>query len=75
MSFNTRAVRSHGSSTHKRSTLELLVRGKLAGETAKMFSQAHHFERFTYNAPTNCDYCSHIIWSLTKTSKEDSVEK
>ena len=68
MSFNTHSVRSHGCTLHKRSTLELLVRGKLVGaETAKMFSQSHHFEKFTYTAPASCDYCSHVIWGLAKT--------
>lgn len=57
----------HGRSTHKRSTIELLVRSKMLGEAAKAFSQAHHFVQFNYTTPANCDYCSHILWGLIKT--------
>ncbi len=67
MSFNTQIVRSHGRTIHKRSTIELLVKGKMLGEAAKMFSQPHHFEKFTYTTPASCDYCSHVLWGLVKT--------
>jgi len=67
MSFNTQMVKSHGRSIHKRSTLEILVRGKLIGEASKMFSQTHRFEKFTYTTPAYCDYCSHVLWGLVKT--------
>ncbi|XP_074660812.1 myotubularin-related protein 13-like [Tubulanus polymorphus] len=66
-SFNTQLVRSHGRSIHKRSTLEILVKGKMVGEAAKMFSQPHRFEKFTYSTPAYCDYCSHVLWGLVKT--------
>ena len=59
----------HGRSTHKRSTIELLVRSKMLGEAAKAFSQAHHFVQFNYTTPANCDYCSHILWGLIKTGE------
>ena len=67
VSFNTQLVRSHGRSIHKRSTIELLVKGKMLGEAAKMFSQPHRFEKFTYTTPAYCDYCSHVLWGLVKT--------
>ena len=67
VSFNTSIVRSHGRTIHKRSTIELLVRGKMLGEAAKMFSQPHRFEKFTYTTPAYCDYCSHVLWGLVKT--------
>ena len=67
MSFNTQLVRSHGRTIHKRSTIEILVKGKMLGEAAKMFSQPHRFEKFTYTTPASCDYCSHVLWGLVKT--------
>lgn len=67
VSFNTQLNRSHGRSLHKRSTLEILVKGKMLGEAAKMFSQPHHFEKHTYTTPAYCDYCTHVLWGLVKT--------
>ncbi|XP_048241880.1 myotubularin-related protein 13-like isoform X3 [Haliotis rufescens] len=67
VSFNTQMVRSHGRSIHKRSTLEILVRGKMLGEAARMFTQPHHFEKTTFTTPMYCDYCTHVLWGLSKT--------
>ncbi len=67
VSFNTQMVRSHGRSIHKRSTLEILVRGKMLGEAARMFSQPHHFEKHTFTTPMYCDYCTLMLWGLSKT--------
>lgn len=69
-SFNTQIVKSHGRSIHKRSTLEILVKGKMLGEAAKMFSQPHRFEKYTYTTPAYCDYCGQVLWGLLKTGKE-----
>ncbi|CAG2192244.1 MTMR5_13 [Mytilus edulis] len=60
-------LRSHGRSIHKRSTLEILVKGKMLGEAAKRFSQPHRFEKFTYTTPAYCDYCSQVLWGFLKT--------
>ncbi|XP_048780687.1 myotubularin-related protein 13-like isoform X2 [Ostrea edulis] len=67
LSFNTQIVKSHGRSIHKRSTLEILVKGKMLGEAAKMFSQPHRFEKHTYTTPAYCDYCGQVLWGLLKT--------
>ncbi|KAK3103033.1 hypothetical protein FSP39_015926, partial [Pinctada imbricata] len=67
VSFNTQIVKSHGRSIHKRSTLEILVKGKMLGEAAKMFSQPHRFEKYTYTTPAYCDYCNQVLWGLLKT--------
>lgn len=69
VSVNTQLVRSHGRSIHKRSTLEILVRGKILGDAARMFSQPHRFEKHTYTTSTFCDYCSQMLWGLSKTGK------
>jgi hypothetical protein len=62
-------VRSHGRSIHKRSTLEILVRGKMLGEAARMFSQPHRFEKFTYTTPTSCDFCQQLLWGFSKNGR------
>ena len=53
-----------GRTLHKRSTLEFIMRGRILGDAAQMFSQPHHFEKFTYTTPAYCDYCSHVLWGL-----------
>lgn len=60
-------ARSHGRSIHKRSTLEILVKGKMLGEAARLFSQPHVFEEWTYTTAVYCDYCSQLLWGLAKT--------
>ena len=62
-------ARSHGRSIHKRSTLEILVKGKMLGEAARMFGQPHRFEEWTYTTAVYCDLCSNVLWGLTKTGK------
>ncbi len=51
---------------------EILVKGKMLGEAAKLFSQPHRFEKFTYTTPAYCDYCSHVLWGLVKTGEAGS---
>ncbi|XP_053384706.1 myotubularin-related protein 13-like isoform X1 [Mercenaria mercenaria] len=67
LSFNMQLARSHGRSIHKRSTLEILVKGKMLGEAARMFGQPHRFEEWTYTTAVYCDLCSNVLWGLTKT--------
>ncbi|XP_055899918.1 myotubularin-related protein 13-like isoform X1 [Biomphalaria glabrata] len=67
VSLNTQLIRSHGRSIHKRSTLEILLRGKMLGESARMFSQPHRFEKHAYTTSTYCDLCGQILWGLSKT--------
>jgi len=67
-SYGITTSRSHGRVSHKRSTVELLVKGKLLGQATKALgSQAHHFEKYVYTTPATCDYCSHVLWGLLKT--------
>jgi myotubularin-related protein 5/13 len=74
-SISTQVVKSHGRSIHKRSTLEILVKGKMLGEAAKRFSQPHRFDKFTYTTPAYCDYCSQVLWGFLKTDLTTCVEK
>ncbi|XP_026287376.1 myotubularin-related protein 13 isoform X1 [Frankliniella occidentalis] len=68
-SFSTQLVRSHGRLLHKRSTLEILMRGKIAGaqDAAHVYSHPHRFERYSYTTPSYCDYCSNVLWGPVKT--------
>ncbi|XP_044747784.1 myotubularin-related protein 13 isoform X1 [Coccinella septempunctata] len=68
-SFSTDLVRSHGRLVHKRSTLEILMRGKMAGaaETSLVYSHPHRFDKYNYTTPTYCDYCSNLLWGPVKT--------
>ncbi|XP_022243465.1 myotubularin-related protein 13-like [Limulus polyphemus] len=68
-SITTQLIRSHGRSIHKRSTIEILIRGKMVGEAnqPQVYSHPHRFEKYNYTTPTYCDSCSHILWGLVKT--------
>lgn len=68
-SFSTQLVRSHGRLLHKRSTLEILMRGKLVGaaEQTPVYSHPHRFERYNFTTPTYCDLCTNVLWGPVKT--------
>nr|CAD7393185.1 unnamed protein product [Timema cristinae] len=67
--LRTQLVRSHGRLLHKRSTLEILMRGKMVGaaEAAHVYSHPHRFERYNYTTPTYCDHCTNVLWGPVKT--------
>ncbi|XP_017780101.1 PREDICTED: myotubularin-related protein 13 isoform X2 [Nicrophorus vespilloides] len=67
-SFSTALVRSHGRLVHKRSTLEILMRGKMVGaaESSLVYSHPHRFEKYNYTTPTHCDQCPHLLWGPVK---------
>lgn len=70
-SFSTALVRHHGRLIHKRSTLELLLRGKLAGgnttgNESSVYAHPHRFERLDSATPTHCDACSGVLWGPVK---------
>ncbi|XP_065158308.1 myotubularin-related protein 13 isoform X2 [Atheta coriaria] len=68
-SFSTALVRSHGRLVHKRSTLEILMRGKMVGaaEATLGYSHPHRFEKYNYTTPTQCDLCANVLWGPVKT--------
>ncbi|XP_047497581.1 myotubularin-related protein 13-like isoform X3 [Penaeus chinensis] len=74
VSMTTQMVRHHGRSVHKRSTIEILIRGKTSssagggGDTPQgCYSHPHRFEKYNYTTPSYCDHCSSLLWGPLKT--------
>ncbi|XP_054263415.1 myotubularin-related protein 13 [Macrosteles quadrilineatus] len=69
-SFSTALVRSHGRLQHKRSTLEILMRGKMEARqetlAAPAYSHPHRFEKHNFTTPTHCDLCTNRLWVPVK---------
>lgn len=63
-SFSSAIVRSHGRMLHKRSTLEILMRGRLTGGLHQQdtFAHPHRFEKHSYTTPTHCNHCDGVLW-------------
>lgn len=61
-SFSSALVRRHGRLSHKRSTLDVLVRGRLASLPAP-----HRFAPHHRTAPTHCDHCESLLFGPVKT--------
>lgn len=62
-SFSSAIVRSHGRLLHKRSTLEILMRGRHAGGIhQETFAHPHRFEKHSYTTPTHCNHCDGVLW-------------
>ncbi|XP_055601637.1 myotubularin-related protein 13 [Uranotaenia lowii] len=61
-SFSSALVRSHGRLLHKRSTLEIIMRGRQAGYHQENFLHPHRFEKHAYSAPINCNHCGNVLW-------------
>lgn len=73
VSMTTQMVRHHGRSVHKRSTIEILIRGKTSssagggGDTPQgCYSHPHRFEKYNYTTPSYCDHCSSLLWGPLK---------
>lgn len=64
-SFSSAMVRSHGRLLHKRSTLEILMRGRLSGNHHQQdaFVNPHRFEKHLYTTPAHCSYCDGVLWN------------
>ncbi|XP_048585296.1 myotubularin-related protein 13 isoform X2 [Nematostella vectensis] len=60
---NTRWAKQQALMQHKRSTMEVILRGKLQEEDrgAQGFSQPHNFVKHMFLTPSNCDYCLQLI--------------
>lgn len=64
-SFSSALVRSHGRLLHKRSTMEILMRGRLSGNhhQQETFVNPHRFEKHLYTTPAHCNYCDGVLWN------------
>lgn len=60
-SLSSILLQSHGKLAHKRSTLEILMKGRLSGYQDKFF-HPHRFEKHPYTTPTNCNHCTKLLW-------------
>ncbi|XP_055539835.1 myotubularin-related protein 13 [Wyeomyia smithii] len=61
-SFSSALVRCHGRLLHKRSTLEIIMRGRQVGYHQENFLHPHRFEKHAYSAPINCNHCGNVLW-------------
>ena len=73
-SVSSQSCRSLSYSTHKRSTIDLLIRGKMAGmgatggDSSQLYlNRCHKFEKYNFTTLTQCDHCRHVLWGLVKT--------
>lgn len=79
VSMTTALVRHHGRSVHKRSTIEILVRGKASGGSGGAggpggggdtpqgcYSHPHRFEKYNNTTPSYCDHCTCLLWGPLK---------
>jgi myotubularin-related protein 5/13 len=61
-------ARFHGRAMHKRSTIELIMRGKSSAASehgavaSSAFANTHRFDRYSYSTPTSCDVCGSLLW-------------
>jgi len=67
-------ARHYGRSVHKRSTIELLLRGKMGpsgreseGAGGGSYTHPHRFEKYNYTTPTYCDLCNSVLWGIVRT--------
>lgn len=60
-SFTLHHVRSLSRSLHRKSTLDILVRGKMVRTTDGVYNHSHRFDKHTFTTLTNCDICSVML--------------
>lgn len=62
-SFTLQHVRSLSRSLHRKSTLDILVRGKMvrSSDMSGVYSHSHRFDKHTFTTLTYCDICSQML--------------
>lgn len=67
-SMASAVVRLVSRAAHKRSTLEVLVRGRMAAvpNTANSAPAQHRFIAAHHTAPAACDHCKELLWGPVK---------
>ncbi|XP_054159032.1 myotubularin-related protein 13-like [Oppia nitens] len=58
-------------STHKRSTIDLLIRGKMCANSDNSnqlyLNRTHKLQKYNYTTLTQCDHCRHVLWGIVNT--------
>jgi myotubularin-related protein 5/13 len=52
---------SHGQTLHKRTTIAVLIKGKLAVELEGQLTYPHNFESASLTGPHECEFCKHTV--------------
>lgn len=64
-----------GRAWHKKSTIELLLRGRLAsrsgGQRASQTDngEQHNFQKYNFTTPEHCHVCNRVLWGIMKQGK------
>ena len=70
------SAKHHGRLMHKRSTMELILRGRSSAASSVTSAyhgggggahQTHRFEKYNYSTPTSCDMCGSLLWGPVRT--------
>ncbi|CAL8081456.1 unnamed protein product [Orchesella dallaii] len=66
-SFSLQHIRSLSRSLHRKSTLDILVRGKMvrSADMSSVYNHSHRFDKHTFTTLTNCDTCSLMLLGKT----------
>ncbi|KAJ8023558.1 Myotubularin-related protein 13 [Holothuria leucospilota] len=67
VSSDLEEARAQGMSAHKKTTIDILIKGKNTGDIQpKGFTYQHRFEPHNFIKPQNCDYCQQMLYGVVK---------
>ncbi|XP_071831565.1 myotubularin-related protein 5-like isoform X3 [Apostichopus japonicus] len=67
ISSDLEEARAQGMSAHKKTTIDILIKGKNTGDIQpKGFTYQHRFEPHNFINPQNCDYCQQLLYGVVK---------
>ncbi|XP_071831490.1 myotubularin-related protein 13-like isoform X8 [Apostichopus japonicus] len=67
VSSDLEEARAQGMSAHKKTTIDILIKGKNTGDIQpKGFTYQHRFEPHNFINPQNCDYCQQLLYGVVK---------
>ncbi|XP_033645492.1 myotubularin-related protein 13-like isoform X1 [Asterias rubens] len=67
LSVKIKEAQMQSITAHKKTTIDILVKGKnIIEPQPKGFAAHHHFEAHSYMTPTDCDYCSQLLFGAVK---------
>ncbi|XP_065194750.1 myotubularin-related protein 13-like isoform X2 [Sycon ciliatum] len=59
-------AKSHSLHQHRRTSVEVLLKGKLTGQAQQAFSYPHRFVMHSFKTPTVCDSCKQLMWGVIR---------